>query len=79
MTTNNYQDALAMFSKQVVAIYKANRLLESHKDNNFLTENEIYEIKRELACSRIMANFYFSELEQLGIPENQLSLHLQVA
>ena len=67
-----------MFSRQVVAVYKANRLLERHQDCNFLTENEISEIQRELACSQFMANFYFSELEELGIPENQLSFHLQV-
>jgi hypothetical protein len=76
MTDLNYEQVLEMFTKQIVAVYRAKKVLNEQANNELYPESKIKEVKRELLLSEMMANIFYEQLEELGIPENYISLHL---
>lgn len=70
-----FEQAKEQFANAVLAIYKANYLLEDSKNRN--AEMDVTEIKRELQSSKLMAAIFFKMLLENGIPENLFSYHLQ--
>jgi hypothetical protein len=64
----------SQFSKNVLAIYTADYLLKN--ELNKLSTEQVIEIEREKKLAQVMAKEFFTQLNDKGLPENLLSLHL---